>query len=99
MVMILEGDGGSDDVVDDLHDVVLDDDDGQRPKAIQPQLDLTISPLTQRIRGCLVSSLLSKCLVFPISEYNTNSNILNKKIPIYKRVPISTVSHSTQFKV
>ena len=83
MVMILEGDGGSDDVVDDLHDVVLDDDDGQRPKAIQPHLDLTISPLTQRIRGCLVSSLLSKCLVFPISEYNTNSNILNIQIPIY----------------
>ena len=60
MVMILEGDGGSDDVVDDLHDVVLDDDDGQRPKAIQPQLDLTISPLTQRIRGCL-------CLVYCLS--------------------------------
>ena len=99
MVMVLEGDGGSDDVVDDLHDVVLDDDDGQRPKAIQPQLDLTISPLTQRIRGCLVSSLLSKCLVFPISEYNTNSNILNKRIPIYKTIPISTVSLSTQFKV
>ena len=87
MVMILEGDGGSDDVVDDLHDVVLDDDDGQRPKAIQPHLDLTISPLTQRIRGCLVSSLLSKCLVFTISEYNTNTNILNKQIPIYKTIP------------
>ena len=57
MVMILEGDGGSDDVVDDLHDVVLDDDDGQRPKAIQPHLDLTISPLTQRIRGCLLTSV------------------------------------------
>ena len=99
MVMILEGDGGSDDVVDDLHDVVLGDDDGQRPKAIQPQLDLTISPLTQRIRGCLVSSLLSKCLVFPISEYNTNTNILNKQIQIYKIIPISTVPHSTQFKV
>ena len=97
MVMILEGDGGSDDVVDDLHDVVLDDDDGQRPKAIQPQLDLTISPLTQKIRGCLVSSLLSKCLVFSISEYNTNSNILNIRIPIYKTEPISTVSLSTQF--
>ena len=95
MVMILEGDGGSDNVVDDLHDVVLDDDDGQRPKAIQPQLDLTISPLTQRIRGCLLSSLLSKCLVYPISEYN----ILNKQIPIYKTEPISTVPHSTQFKV